>query len=369
MNSSYETPASCGTGLLETFEKRLHQPASSQAFFCFIIVINIITFPFTVVLNALVMIAVKTKSRLRATKSNILLALLASTDFLVGAAIQPPFIVVIILLLSDQPVGYCLLKFLTRVLPSLTIASLFHLALISGERYLAMKHPFAYINIVTESRLLIASVLVYVLSFCVQFFSLVDQSILVLLSNISFALPLVFIIFCHVKVYFVTRRHEKQIAGQQVTQEARQQCVKNRKALKLTSIVLGVLLVCFIPMGVMITLSSNYAKNEITLETLFKYFLFAFSMALMNSFLNPLIYSIRIRELRVASIELMCRTASFAEAGEIERRIFGTPNTVTVVSLGAGHENAEGQQYVEQENSNNIENTQEETSRKLEHFP
>lgn len=181
MNSSYETPASCGTGLLETFEKRLHQPASSQAFFCFIIVINIITFPFTVVLNALVMIAVKTKSRLRATKSNILLALLASTDFLVGAAIQPPFIVVIILLLSDQPVGYCLLKFLTRVLPSLTIASLFHLALISGERYLAMKHPFAYINIVTESRLLIASVLVYVLSFCVQFFSLVDQSILVLL--------------------------------------------------------------------------------------------------------------------------------------------------------------------------------------------
>lgn len=119
----------------------------------------------------------------------------------------------------------------------------------------------------------------------------------------------------------------------------------------------------------MITLSSSYAKNEITLETLFKYFLFAFSMALMNSFLNPLIYSIRIRELRVALIELMWRTASFAEAGEIERRIFGAPNTVTVVALGAGHENAEDQQYVEQEKSNNIEKTQEETSRKLEHSP
>lgn len=110
MNSSYETPASCGTNLFETFEKRLQQPASSQTFFCFIIIINIITFPVTVVLNALVMIAVKTKSRLRATKSNILLALLASTDFLVGAAIQPPFIAVIILLISDQPIGYCLLK-------------------------------------------------------------------------------------------------------------------------------------------------------------------------------------------------------------------------------------------------------------------
>lgn len=209
MNSSYETPTSCGTGLLETFEKRLQQPASSQAFFCFIIIINIITFPFTVLLNALVMIAVKTKSRLRTTKSNILLALLASTDFLVGAAIQPPFIAVIILLISDQPIGYCLLKFVTLALPGLTIASLFHLALISGERYLALEYPFAHINVVTETRLLIASVVIYVLSFCVQFFSLVDQSILVPFSNVSFALPLVFIIFCHVKVYFVTRRHKK----------------------------------------------------------------------------------------------------------------------------------------------------------------
>ena len=92
-----------------------------------------------------------------------------------------------------------------------------------------------------------------------------------------------------------------------------------------------------------VSLSSKYAENEITLEMLFKYSLFAFSLALMkmNSFLNPLIYSIRIRELRVALIELMCRTASFAEAGEIERRIFGAPNAVAVVAFGAGHENSE----------------------------
>ena len=71
------------------------------------------------------------------------------------------------------------------------------------------------------------------------------------------------------------------------------------------------------------------------------------------------------------ALQLMCRTASFAEAGEIERRIFGAPNTVTVVAFGVGHENSEvqGQQNVEQENSNNIENTEEKTSRKLEHFP
>ena len=62
----------------------------------FIIIIHFITFPFTAVLNALVMLAVKLKPRLRAHKSNILLALFASTDFVVGVAIQPVFIALII---------------------------------------------------------------------------------------------------------------------------------------------------------------------------------------------------------------------------------------------------------------------------------
>lgn len=218
MNSSYETPANCGTGLLETFEKRLQQPASSQAFFCFIIIINIITFPFTVVLNALVMIAVKTKSRLRATKSNILLALLASTDFLVETAIQGPFIAVIILLLSDQPIGYCLLKFLTLALPSLTIASLFPPGLDKWRKISCYETPFCvhkYCHCIQFTDCFCVGISSLILR---AIFSLVDKSILVQISNISFALPLVFIIFCHVKVYFVTRRHEKQIAAQQVTQ-------------------------------------------------------------------------------------------------------------------------------------------------------
>jgi len=41
---------------------RLHQPSPlAQAVLIFIIIYNILTFPFTVVLNALVMVAVKVK--------------------------------------------------------------------------------------------------------------------------------------------------------------------------------------------------------------------------------------------------------------------------------------------------------------------
>ena len=81
---------------------RLEQP-SLFVRVCLIlnIIINIFTFPFTAVLNALVIIAVKTKRRLRAHKSNIAIALLATTDFVAGSFAQPVFIAWLILILVN----------------------------------------------------------------------------------------------------------------------------------------------------------------------------------------------------------------------------------------------------------------------------
>ena len=62
-----------------------------KAFLIFLAVISSVTFPFTAALNALVIMAVKTKSRMRAIKSNILLACLATTDLMVGVIVQPMF--------------------------------------------------------------------------------------------------------------------------------------------------------------------------------------------------------------------------------------------------------------------------------------
>ena len=84
-----------------------------------------------------------------------------------------------------------------------------------------------------------------------------------------------------------------------------------------------------------------------SLETVYIFFFSAVSMALLNSLLNPIIYSIRMRHFRVAFIQLIYRTVNFAEAEEIERQVFGAPNAV--VRLEEGHER-EGQdrQNVEQ---------------------
>ena len=126
-------------------------------------------------------------------------------------------------------------------------ASLFHVALISAERCLAMKHPFAHNSLVTEARLLLASASASLLSVILSIPLAFDKTVFLRINNTFISLSVAFIVFCHVTVYRETRRHEQQIVAQQVTQEARKQFQNNKKALKLTSIILAVILLCYIP--------------------------------------------------------------------------------------------------------------------------
>ena len=136
--------------IFHTIGGLLHQPSyTTQAVIIFSAVINAIASPITVVLNALLIIAMKKKPRLRAHKSNILLALLASTDLMVGLILQPTFIAMITTVVQSKS-GFCILTdAFIHCTGCLVSASLTHLALISTERYLAMKHPFIYDTIVT----------------------------------------------------------------------------------------------------------------------------------------------------------------------------------------------------------------------------
>ena len=328
---------------------RLHQPSIlTQAFLIIIIVVSTLTFPITAALNALVMIAVKRKPRLREHKSNIVLALLASTDFVVGVIVQPVNVAMMITVLTDDISGEtCALQVFTKAVSRVVIsASLFHMALISGERYLAMKHSFAHFTLLTETRLLVASVLAWLLSIIFHIGLVVYRSVFLLINNATMGLCLAFIIFCHVTVYREIRRHEKQIAAQQVTVEAREQFQKDKKAFKVTFIIIVVLMLCYVPILIFSAVLERF-RSKMSLEMLYIYLFTATLMVLLNSFFNPIIYSFRLREFRVAFIQLICKTANIAEAEQREMKIFGTPNAV--VRIEAGQEN-EGQarQNVEQ---------------------
>lgn len=199
----------------------------------FITIILVITFPCTVVLNALVIIAVKMKPRIRARKSNIspaLLVLLALTDFMVGAFVQTTLIEVLLTLLQPRP--YCVLLAFEYAICILAFSSLFHLAFVRGERFLAMKLSFAHPTLLTDERLLVASAAAWIVSVTVNLLLLVEQTATSHALNVLAFIAKAFIAFCHVTVCRETRKLERQLVSHHVPQEVRKQFQTQKKAFK-----------------------------------------------------------------------------------------------------------------------------------------
>ena len=107
------------------------------------IIINSITCPFTVLLNVLVIMAVKRRPRLQ-TNSNILLACLAATDALSGLIVQPLFIVWKISLILGVGNSEGFSYFHNAFLITAVLSSSLHLMLVTFERLLAMKFTMRY---------------------------------------------------------------------------------------------------------------------------------------------------------------------------------------------------------------------------------
>jgi len=181
------------------------------------------------------------------SKYNILLACLAGTDLIVGAASQPAFIAGQIYVMKDlYLIEYCRYHKESHLIFGIPIyASLFHLTLISVERFEAMKYTFRYETIFTESRLKIAVVSSWVIACCPgilqslsEEFEIIIRVVWSLLGYFSLSLML----YCHLSVYFVTRRNEKQIKCEQVSPQAATDFAKEKKALKTTRIITMALL-------------------------------------------------------------------------------------------------------------------------------
>ena len=306
---------------------------SSEAYgwLVFIAVISIITCPLTAVMNALVILAVKTIHRLK-TKTNIALACLSTTDLAMGVIGQPAFIFwVIAQMQGSTSATYCIRTLLSTVLlRMLGFASLSHLAMINVERFIAIKHPLSYETIVTKNRLVCLSALLWVMVMSLTVpFPFVDNKEIFLIADIHLiSLCLTTVFFCQVVLFYETRRHEKRIATQQVSLEAREKFLKEKKAFKVTATVLFFLILCFLPLMFAYLIR---ASNSITTSVDLKYIALSTGLtsAVLNSMVNPIIYCVRIRQFRVAFIQLIFQKSS-AGAENMEKRVFGRRNRVVV---------------------------------------
>ena len=268
----------------------------------FITVISIITCPVTTVLNALIMVAVKTKNQVR-TKSNIALACLSSTDAVMGVIGLPLFSSWLIVELQGNTFGmHCELIGFTRTsLRLLTIASLLHLAIVNVERYIAIKHSLRYEIIVTEARLIGVSALLWTITLLLTFLpgnNYVQYDI----GLTSLCIASIF--SCQVVLYYETRRHEKKIVLQQVSVEARETFLREKKALKQTTTVIFFLIICYLPIIISRVFISTFAVLNSVNSVYFVHFTGVF-FVISNSLLNPIIHCVRMKQFRLALKELV----------------------------------------------------------------
>ena len=130
--------------------------SNAYAALVFQAILCIITTTFTIVLNALVIAAVKSRPRLK-NNSNIVLGYLATTDGIMGLIGQPLYITEITaILLGETSNVYCsVIRLCQDILRVQGKASVFHVALMNVERYIAMKHSFVCITMIAKAPCLV----------------------------------------------------------------------------------------------------------------------------------------------------------------------------------------------------------------------
>ena len=325
----YDPNSTTGSNSIFNVSNALDEPPrlSAPEQMCLIIniILNIITCPFTVLLNALVIIAVKTRPTLQ-SYANILLACLAATDAVSGVLAQPSFILYMMLLLlgtgADQSTKLEVHLSHNSALRVVLVCSSLHLILVTYERVIAIKFTMYYPIFVTRQKLKIAVGTFWFLSISSEVLKhAMDNP---LYSNVIAVVALiscvVFVSISYVLLYQETRRHQRRMKTEQVPQGEVKRFAKESKALQTTVFVVGAVLMCFFPIFILILLVILWSGPAVIAASWFFVLTpFVRTFSMFNSFLNPLIYCLRQREMRkfVLRFPKSIQVVQPADIGEI----------------------------------------------------
>ena len=260
--------------------------------------------PAAVLLNALIIIAIKKKGELQRL-SNILLSSMAITDLLVGG-ICAPLSAIDGLLLSYQilsPQHICTLYVTTACFTvTLIFCSVVHLTLIAWERYVAIRRWRDYRVIVTKDRLKKLAKTAWILG---TVFILSPILISVAFTGqtrfpvpaVSTCCMLALIVYFYFNVYREIRKRK----FNQISQVSVEVSMKlEYRVAKTTALVTVALILSFMPAAILSLLGrffpvlrkmSSWCVGE--------------TLMLSNSLVNPLIYCYRDRHFRKAVFEIL----------------------------------------------------------------
>ena len=269
--------------------------------------------PAAVLLNASVIIAVKKRKELQKL-SNILLLSLAVTDLVTGGICVPlsasEGFFLVYQILTEQNI--CKLDEVTSLSTfTLTFCSLFHLALVAWERYVAIRKWRDYRVIVTKGRLKKLATIAWISAIVFVW----SPNLIVILSvggdennivqQIMFTIPavsilciLALIVYFYVMIYREVRKRKFNKIIPQVSQLMTMK-MENRVA-KTTALVTAALILSFVPV-----VSVAFLAEVFPILHKMSSWRIAETLVLSNSVVNPLIYCYRDCRFRNALLEIL----------------------------------------------------------------
>lgn len=267
-------------------------------------VLNTLMVPVAIIGNALILIALKRTASIH-SPSMLILGGLAVSDLVVGIFVQPFYVAKE---LTENQLSSVVWD--TAAYPVCGV-SLLVITASSVDRYLALHYHLRYSILVTNSRVIFTTVVIWLFNYLSSLFYFWSQLIYHLILAVNIGTCLIISTFCYVKIYQIVRRHHRQIRAQQRAVESSYKNNMSRMMdLKKSAInhflIYTCMVICYMPLYILLTLhathqSYKFWKNEWN---------FATTLVLMNSSINPFLYCWRIGELRRAVVttakEMLC---------------------------------------------------------------
>ena len=263
-------------------------------------------------LNIVTIHALRKTPSLPMTLKALLLSLSAS-DLGVGLIVQPLYIVRLVMIIGEetQTQTYEIIEHMfLRTGNLFSYASFLGVVALAAERFLAIHFHLRYQEIVTRKRVVTLMISIWIsssfLSFLCFSWMIPKKARLIFYSTIELVCIIATALF-YWRIYLSARRHTIQINSLQVHQaqqngEVLAYTARQRKSAVGAFYVFLVLLACYLPaLCIFIADLSNGQQSTL----IYLLGLNANTLVLLNSSLNPLIYSWKMRDIRRTIMNLL----------------------------------------------------------------
>ena len=262
----------------------------------------------TIMLNIITIQALRKASLFPRTLKILLLSLTIS-DLGVGLLVQPLYVAHLVTIIEQRNnnSAYDTMSKAYFILSNLfALKSFLGVVTLTVDRFLAIHLHLRYQELVTTKRGVAVEFSAWVLSASISFISLYSFEISSIISAIIVAVCIIITGLLYCKIYAAVRHHTIQIHALQVQQAAQYQngetanAARLRKTALATFYVYLLFLVCYLPVTCVLLAEKN---GKTALLSHLRYF--TFTLAFVNSSLNPLIYCWKMRHIRQAVLSML----------------------------------------------------------------